>query len=273
MGRAGEGLKGAAGGAMTGAAIGSVVPGVGTAIGAGIGALGGGLLGAFGGGEDDEQKRLLEEYRKQIMGRQAPQLGPASLASTSGFRTNQQNLIGRLEAMAGGQGPSLVAEQARQNMDRNQAAASSVAQSGRGNPTLANLVAANNVGNFNQASAGQAAVGRVAEQQMALGQLGGAVQAGRGADDEQSRFNALQQNYNAQSNLEAKLRTMGLNDQAILAVMGQVNQINQAPTTGDALLAGGAGSLGMFAGQMGGAGAMGNAGGPYGNNLMPLRAA
>lgn len=247
----GDGLKGAAGGAMTGAALGSVVPGVGTAIGAGVGGIAGGLLGLFGGGKDDEQKRLLEEYRRQVMDRQAPQIAPASQAATSDFRTNQQALTGRLEAIANGTGPSLAAEQMRDATDRNMAQQSSIAQSGRGNATLANIVAANNSANFGQQAARTGMMGRLAEEQMANQQLSSTLQGARGQDEQTGQFNAQQQNFANQANLEAKLRTMGLNDQAILNIMQQVNGINAKPTIGEQLLAGGTGALGMFAANRG----------------------
>jgi hypothetical protein len=247
----GDGLKGAAGGAMTGAALGSVVPGVGTAIGAGVGGIAGGLLGLFGGGKDDEQKRLLEEYRRQVMAREAPQIGPASQAATSDFRTNQQDLVKRLEAQANGTAPSIVDAQLRQATDRNMAQQSSIAQSGRGNPTLAGIVAANNSANFGQAASQSAVAGRLAEQQMANQQLSGTLQGARGTDEQTSQFNAQQQNFANQANLEAKLRTMGLNDTAIMNIMQQVNGINAKPTLGEQLLAGGTGALGMFAANRG----------------------
>lgn len=252
-GSAGDTFKGAAGGAALGASVGSVVPGVGTAIGAGIGALGGGLLSYFGGSdENDQQKQFLQQYRDQILQRQAPQAGPASMAATSGFRANQQNHIGRLEAIASGQGPSLAGEQLKQANERNVANQLSVAQSGRGNPALANLVAANNIGQLGQSTAQQSAIARIAEQQMALGQLGGAIQGGRGLDEQTAQFNAQQQNFRDQANLEAKLRTMGLNDEAIASIMRQQTTVNNIPTLGDQLLAGGIGALGMYAGQRGG---------------------
>ncbi len=250
----GDGAKGAVGGAMTGAALGSVIPGVGTAIGAGVGGVAGGLLGLFGGGKDDEQKRLMEEYRKQVMQRQAPQLGPAAQAATSDFRQNQQGLVSRLEAVANGTAPSLADMQMREATDRNMAQQQSIAQSGHGNATLANIVAANNSSNFAQGAAGTAMQGRLVEQDAANARLAGTLQGARGQDESLGQFNAQQSNFGAQANLEAKLRTMGLNDQAILNVMSQVNQVNAKPTMGDQLLAGGTGALGMYAANKGKAG-------------------
>jgi len=236
------GIKGAAGGA----AIGSTFGPIGTAVGGGLG-----LLGGLFGDQNDEQKRQLELYRQQLLNRQAPQAGAASQAGLSDFRGNQQNLISRLEALSRGEGPSAAGEMLKQATDSNLAQQSSIAQSGRGNAALANIVAANNAQNFGQAAAGQAAAARTNEQLGAFNQLGGAVQQGRQGDEQTSQFNALQQNYRDQANLEAKLRTMGLNDEAILRIMGQLNQVNQQPTMGDQLLAGGGGALGMLAANRG----------------------
>lgn len=247
MGKAGETFKGAAGGAATGATIGSVAGPYGAAIGGAVGAIGGGLMGYFGSGDENEQQRQIEEYRRQVLGRDVPQIGRASIGSLSGFRSNQQGLVDRLERMSRGEGPSMVTEQFDQLSQRNAAQQISQAQSGRGNATLANIVAANNVGSFNQQAAQQAGIAKIAEQQMALNQLGGAIQAGRSADEDVSKFNALQQNYAEQANLAARLKMMGLTDDAILEMMRQSNMMAMQPTTGDKLLAGGTGSLGMWA--------------------------
>jgi hypothetical protein len=87
---------------------------------------------------------------------------------------------------------------------------------------------------------------------MANQQLAGTLQGARGADEANSQFNAQQQNFANQSDLEAKLRTMGLNDQAILNIMSQISGVNAKPTLGDQLLAGGIGALGSYAGQSAG---------------------
>ena len=249
MANYGEGVKGAAGGAMTGAALGSIVPGIGTGIGAVAGGIGGGLLGMLGGGRDEEQRKQLEEYRKMVMGREAPQLGPAATSATSDFRGNQQALVGRLEAIANGTAPSLAAEQLKAATDRNMAQQQSIAQSGRGNATLANIVAANNASNFGQQAAQQAVAGRLAEQQIGIQQLSGTLQGARGQDEQGSQFNAQQENFARQANLEAKLRQMGLNDAAIMSIMQQIGGVNNKPTLGDQILAGGGGALGFLASQ------------------------
>lgn len=250
MGQAGDTAKGALGGAATGAAIGSVAGPYGALIGGGIGAIGGGIAGYFGSGDDDAeaQQRRLDEYRQTVLGRDLPQLGPAAQASTSGFRGNQQGLIDRLDALSRGQGPSVADEQLKAATERNTALQQSVAQSGHGNATLANLVAANNSNTFGQSAAQTGTYARLAEQQQANQLYSQTLAQARGGDEELSRFNAQQQNFARQANLEAKLRAIGLTDESIIKIMAQQGQAaNAGPTTGDQLLAGGIGALGQYA--------------------------
>lgn len=240
--------SGAAQGAAGGAALGTaILPGWGTAI----GGVAGGLIGAFGGGggEDDANKQAIEQYRRMLMDRGAPQMGDAATATTSGFRANQQSLIDRLDALSRGQGPSLATAQLNEGADRNIAAQQSISQSGRGNAAYANMLAANNAQNIGQQTAQSSVAARIAEQQMALGQLGGAINQGRGADEQLSQFNAQQQNYAAEANLSAKLKAMGLTDDAILNILQQQRQANQVVGPGTQMMAGGAGALGMYLGQ------------------------
>lgn len=257
----GGGAKGAAGGAAVGATVGGPY---GALIGGAIGGLGG-LFGGGGGGGDqsnalsDFQKQQLQAYQESIQNRTAPQLaGGPGLAQASSFRDNQQALIGQLQRQASGQGPSVSSLQLQQATDRNTAQQQSMAQSGRGNATLANIVAANNGNNFGQAAAQQAAQGRIQEQLNAQNALGSNIAWGRTADEQNSMFNAQQYNNSQQTNLEAKLRTMGLNDSAIANVLGnqvatngQQTQLalNQKPSLGDQLLAGGAGAAGLYFSQ------------------------
>jgi hypothetical protein len=145
----------------------------------------------------------------------------------------------------------MVNEQLKQATDRNTATQSAIAQSGRGNAALANIVAANNSNNFGQAASQQASIARIAEANAANQLYGQTLGSARAQDSQENQFNAQQANYTNQANLEAKLRTMGLNDAAILGVMNQVNTVNQQPTVGDQILAGGVGALGQYAGQRG----------------------
>jgi hypothetical protein len=253
MANFGAGAKGAAGGAAVGTAI---LPGWGTAIGAGIG----GLMGLFGGDDNDAQKQALDDFRKQVQSRTAPEEAAPSVAATSAFRDNQTALANRLEALANGTGPSIAGAQLAEATDRNMANQASLAQGGRGNPALAAIVASNNMQQLGQQSAQQAVVARLAEQQQANQLLSSVLGQGRAADEQNAQFNAQQQNYVNQANLESKLRTMGLNDNAILAALGQQNTVNQQPTFGDQLLAGGSGALGMWAANRAQSGAANRAG-------------
>ncbi len=241
--------SGAGKGAMSGASTGGSIGGPWGAI---IGGVGGGILGGRFGGEEgskgstEEQanRQMMLDYYNSVRARQAPQMGPAAQGSLSSFRGNQSDLVTRLEAMSKGQGPSLAAQQLRAAQDRNAAQQHSFANSGRGGP-LAAQVAANNVGLLGAQSAQDSASARIAEQQAALNQLGLTLHGARGADEEMSRFNAGQSNEASARNLEAKLRTMGMSDEAITRILAQMNENARSkaarPSGFDQLLAGSAG--------------------------------
>lgn len=230
-------LQGGAGGAM----LGSIIPGVGTLLGAGLGTLGG-LFGSQGSGSyQDMLKQLAQGYAN----RQAPQAGPAAQAGYSQFRTNQQGLIAQLEAMAAGHGPSAATAQMQNAMQREAAAQSSAAAGagGRGvNAGAALRNAANNTMAEQAQTARDTGMMRVNEQLGAVNQLGQTLQGARAGDEASNMFNAGQQNDMARANLEAKLRTLGINDQAqlqaIMAAMGAAG-----PGFGTQLLAGGASAM------------------------------
>lgn len=207
---------------------------------------GGAISNWINGNPADAQKRQMEEYMRQVQNRGAPQAGQAQQSAMSGFRSNQQDLISRLEAMSKGQGPSLAMEQLRAATDRNNAVQAGMANSGRGGP-LAHLTAANNMGRLGAQSAQDSASARIAEQQMALGMLGQNIQAGRGADEDITKFNALQTNFRDQFNVEAQLRARGLDDEAIARIMQQQTMLNSRPTFGDQLMGGGAGLMSLGA--------------------------
>jgi hypothetical protein len=262
----GQGLKGGAGGAMAGFSLGGPIGGL---IGGGLGFLGG----AFGGGESDQDaqmRRMLQDYYAQAGGRPAPQAGQAAQGGLSSFRGNQQDLVGRLEALSRGQGPSLAAQQFQAATDRNMAAQQSLAQTGRGGP-LAAFNAANNMGQLGAQAAQGSAMARVAEQQMALNQLGLTLHGARGSDEEMSRFNAGAQNQTALANLDAQLRSRGMDDQTRLQILSQLGGQNtrqaMTPGLGDQILAGGAGISSFLSSQR----AANNSQGGYGS-LSPIAA-
>lgn len=262
-----QAFKGGAGGALGGAGLGGPV---GAAIGGGVGFLGGLLSG--GENENDAARRkMLMDYFAQAGGMQAPQVGQAAQGAYSGFRQNQSSLITRLEALASGQGPSLASQQFKEATDRNQASQAGMANSGRGGP-MAAINAQNNMGLLGAQAAQGAASSRIQEQQMALQMLGGNIQAGRGADEGMNQFNAGQQNQNSLANLDARLKTMGLQDNVRLQILqqlgGQNAQAQGQVGLGDQILAGGAGLYSMGAAQSaqnkmpGGFGGMAGAGVP-----------
>lgn len=224
----------------------------------GYAAAAGGILAGVGGllnftqeDPNDKNRQQLDQYRRSVLGRDAPQAGPAQSSGYSGFRNNQQDLVSRLEALSKGEGPSLAAEQLKQATDRNMGNQASIAQSGRGNAALASMTAANNMQRIGQQAASDSATARIAEQQMALGQLGTAVGQGRQLDEANNQFNASEANKMAAANLEAKLRSQGLNDQTIMQIM-QMQFGNKKDRIGDALMAGGTGLLAAGATSGGG---------------------
>lgn len=242
-----DAIKGGSGGAMAGSTFGP--------YGAVAGGLIGGTLGYLGGGEseaDKRQKQQLQAYYDQVGSRQAPQAGQASQAGYSSFRGNQSELVGRLEALSKGQGPSLAAQQFQQATDRNMASQQSMAQSGRGGP-LAAFNAANNMGQLGAQAAQGSAMARTNEQMQAFNQLGLTIHGARGADEGINQFNAGQQNQTSMANLDARLRSMGMNDQARLQILQQMGgqnaqQAGQAGV-GDQMLAGGGSMMSFMASQ------------------------
>jgi hypothetical protein len=242
VGQGAETAKGAAGGAIAGASIGSIVPGYGTAIGAGLGALAGGAAAYFSYEGGDSYEEQLKKLSAGYGNRSAPQMGSASQAQNSGFRSNQAGLIAQLEAMARGEGPSAATLQMREAMDRAAGAQASGAAGagGRGvNAGAAYRNAANNTAAYQAQSARDTGLMRVNEQMGAIGQLGQTVAQGRAADEATSQFNAGANNQVGMANLQAKLSAMGINTpaqmQALMAAMGA-----QGPSVGTQIMAGGA---------------------------------
>lgn len=221
-----QGLQGAAGGAMAGSAFGPI----GTGIGAGLGALGGLFGGGSGAAANQQYKDQLNKLASTYATRQAPQV-----TQQSDFRAQQQGLIAQLQALASGSGPSAAAQQMQEAMQRASAAQTSAAAGagGRGvNQGAAYLNAANNMAAIQAQGARDTATLRAQEQVNAMGQLGQAVGSARQQDDSLSM-----------ANLQAKLQTLGLNDEGQLrALMGAVG-VNTGPGLGTQILAGGAQAL------------------------------
>lgn len=248
----GQGIQGAAGGALAGGGFGGPV---GAAIGGGLGLLGG----LFGGGGGDRYRQMLEQMTQGGY----HQAGPAAQGGYSSFRGNQQNLIGMLEAMARGQGPSLAAMQMREGMDRAAGSQNALAAgaAGRGaSPGGAYLNAANQTAAIQSQGARDTAQARVGEQLGALNQLGLATYGARGQDEETNRFNAGQQNQMSMANLQAMMQTDAGRAQILQMLAG-----SSGPGMGTQILAGGAGMFPYLSGQNA-AGQGGAAHGPGGGN-------
>jgi len=233
-----QGAQGAGGGAMAGGAIGGPW---GAAIGGGIG----GLLGLFGGGGASDYKDQLNKLAAGYGSRTAPQTGPASNASYSDFRRNQAGLIAQLEAAANGTGPSAAQMQMQAAMDRAAGAQASAAAGagGRGvNAGAALRNASNNTAALMSQNSKDTGILRAQEQLNARGQLGQAIAQGRAGDEQINQFNAEQANRAALANLQAKLQSIGLNDEAQLKALMMAMGV-AGPGMGASLLAGGANAM------------------------------
>lgn len=241
----GQGAQGAAGGAAMGTAI---LPGWGTAIGAGVG----GVLGLFGGGGGPKYDEVLRQRLLQLeqeYGQRAAPQGQAGLAENSQFRNNQQAMIGQLEQMGRGNGPSAAAHMMREANDQAVAGQSSLAAGGaaRGvNAGAALRNATNNQAGMTAQSNRDTGLMRVNEQLGALNQLGVSLYGARGADEATSKFNAGQLNAMTQANMQATQNQYGINSSAQLQALSQAggSMYGQGPGTGTQILAGGANALG-----------------------------
>lgn len=225
-------------GAIGGAAMGAAFGPWGAAIGGGLG----GLAGLFGGGGPSQYQGQLQQLASQYGNMQAPQMGAASQAGTSGFRQAQAGLISQLQTMAAGGGPSAAAIQMRDAMDRAAGAQASAAAGagGRGvNAGAALRNATNNTAAVQAQGARDTATLRQQEQMGAMTQLGQVSAQGRAQDDAQSQFNAQAQNQQMQANMQAKLTSLGITSQAQLqALMAAIGVT--PPGLGTSVMAGGA---------------------------------
>lgn len=167
--------------------------------------------------------RMSENYGD----RNAPQ-AQSFQAGDSSFRGGQSQLAKMLMQQSRGQGPGqeLVRMQAQGAADRGMSQQMAMANSGR--PGMGAMGARNammNSGNMQSQVGGQAAQAGLQAQLGAMSQLGGVLQGARGQDQNLSMFNAGQQQSSSQFNTDAKLRQMGLNDQAQLEALRQRLQL------------------------------------------------
>lgn len=125
-------------------------------------------------------------------------------------RDRQASLADQLALAARGEGPSAAQDELRQATERNVRAAMAQAQSSRGNPALASMIASRQATMANQQAAGQAGALRAREIQDAqrtLAQLSGQM---RGQDQSSEQFQAnLDQAINL-ANLQANLQGRSL---------------------------------------------------------------
>lgn len=240
-----------------------------------------GFLGGIFEGSAEKQRREAERLRnqlaipgfedlagrqqalgEQLLNRGTPQFGPSALAGGSQYAGQQQELLGQLGADARGEG--LVQQQVQRNLQdafgRAVNAQQAAAVSGRGNPALRQLQAAQAAADVQSGLAGQGAALGLQGQLAAQQQLGGALQGfgnlelqrqlgmdqyglGVGSLQEQALGRQQQGALTAQQ-LEAALR------QAQAQQYGQAESIGAGiagmPTTADKVLNVGS-TLGGFA--------------------------
>lgn len=250
----GQGAKGAGGGALAGASMGAALGPWGAAAGGVIGG-GIGLLSGFGDKETENEKaqrQMLMDYYAKLQNRPMQPGMTAAQGMTSDVRGRQLGLLDQLKGMSEGKGPSLAEAQLRSATDRNVAQQAGMANSGRGGP-MSVLAAQNNMAHLGARSAQDAAAARIQEQQQALQLYGLNLHGTRGADEEMSRFNAGQSNDVNAQNMWARLKQMGMQDDAALQIMSQLGGQNAGqasrPGLGDQVLAGGAGMYSQYATQ------------------------
>lgn len=228
----GQAGQGAAGGAMAGAAIGSIVPGVGTAIGAVGGGLLGGLAGLFGNNGAADYQTQLQQLAQQYAMRNPPK------AQQSQFRGQQQTLISQLENLATGNGPSVAAQQMQvgQNQASAQEASAAAGAGGRGvNAGAALRQAMNTNAETNQSIVGQTGIARASEEMGAYQELGSTVNQAVQSDNQLN-----------ESNVQAYLSSIGLNQQGQMGALGMAMG-SAGAGTGGAIMAGGASTMPLLA--------------------------
>ena len=144
----------------------------------------------------DERRRSLLQQADYAAGRRAPSI------QQSGFRNQQQNLMGMLEQRARGEGPSMAQMQLKDAMGKNVSAQQALMAAG-GNPAAARQ-ASQQASAIGGSLAGQAAQLRAQEMTQAQGLLGQFSGQARGQDLQRQGMMS-----------DAELRSRGLNDMQI----------------------------------------------------------
>jgi hypothetical protein len=180
------------------------------------------------------QERETPQAQRTRLG-QAAQLDPSQQAQ---FRNQQMAQANRLGAIASGQQQGAGELAAQRQANRSIAQQQAMARMGRGQAG-AGRMAARNVADIGTSAAGQSQVAALQDQQAANAQLGSVLAQGREADIGMAGQNAqfqqqqmLQQGGMDQqrmlANVDAQLRARGMNDQARLAYLQQLSQMNAA---------------------------------------------
>lgn len=190
----------------------------------------------------------VQGYLDSVNGRQAPQAGQAATygganiygGAQNQWRQQQMQLAQRLGAVASGQqqgAGELAAQRQAGNAIADQQA---MARMSRGSgAALAARGAATNAANIGTTAQGIAKEAALQDQAAARGQLGQVLGQGRQGDlstainqaqlDQQAGLaGAGAQNQMSLANLQAKLSTMGMNDQATLGLMSQLTGLDLA---------------------------------------------
>ncbi len=180
------------------------------------------------------QYKFLGDQANQFERRLAPQ-SQSFMGSAGSFRNRQDALSQQLMADAQGNGPTqqivrMQAQDAANRAGQQQMAMANSARPGMGGMAYRN--AAMNMGNAQSAVGGQAALAGMQGQLGAMGQYGQFLEGARGQDQQLHMFNAGQAQNASQFNTDARLKQMGLNDQAQLEALRQRLQLSNMQQQG-----------------------------------------
>lgn len=212
----------------------------------------------------DQLRDMTLSGLQSVQGRTAPQAGMTQVgqvATGTGarlavgpqtqFRDLQMGTANRLQSIASGQTAGAGELAAQRQGNRAVAQQQAMARMGRGaDAAMAARTASRNAGNIGLATAGQAQQAAMGDQQMANQTLAGLAAQGRGQDIDIASQNAqLKQSMNlanlsaqnqkvfqqagldqatSLANMQSKLQTMGMNDQASLAYLSQLFGVDAA---------------------------------------------
>lgn len=190
--------------------------------------------------------KRIKDSLNAIRSRRAPQAGYTQIGQVqqmgvgNQFRTGQMNLANRLEGIASGQqqGAGELAARRAANAAIAQQQAMARMQRGSG-AAMGAREAARNSANIGLAGAGQAQQAALQDQQAANAQLAGVLGQGRQGDMQIGLANMDAQNQRifqqaglnqatSLANMQARLQSMGMNDQATLAYLAQLYGMDAA---------------------------------------------